>query len=445
MPKKKHNAFFHFTIEYKRREEAKGRRFRGFEDVSRVAGPIWKNMNESERAPYVAKAKQNIQRNEERLNSQGIPLSVLIAEERAVLSKATHIRNRVEKMITNAAENNMLERLEFYFISFGYFCVLSDGRYVPAEVGAIRYCMEEGVMEKFHMLINPGPLPLGKSLEAKKHSDNFHQLPVPPSALGEANFEEIANKLGMFLKLSGKNLPLLFTDHSEIPQVESILGEIFDSNRTGLEIVVCPLAQMFFLLKKSVLYYSLSLPEGFATESIPQMLIDRDLYAYTEHISCEFHENKGDGTHCALSRCIRWAYVISDSCCLDLHIDLQPGSHMPQNCFSLGDAFMSQNSTASASTTTNDNIRFVSAASEVNSSAIRNYDSSYASVIAGQRANQESTDDTITGESSETHQMITTGRGYLHPTPMIAQVRGIGRGRIIQQYDNTPPLTSNRR
>ncbi|XP_058123574.1 protein maelstrom homolog [Anopheles ziemanni] len=445
MPKKKHNGFFHFMIEYKRREEAKGRRFRGFEDVSRVAGPIWKNMNESERAPYVAKGKQSIQKNEERLNCRGIPQSVLLAEERAARSKTALIRNRVEKMISNAAENNMLERLEFYFISFSYFCALSDGRYVPAEVGAIRYCMEEGVMEKFHMLINPGPLPLGKSLEAQEHSNNFHQLPIPPNALGEANFEEIANKLAMFLKLSGKKLPLLFTDHSDIPQVESILEEILNSNKTGMEIVVCPLAQMFFLLKKCVLYYSLSLPEGFATESIPQTLIDRDLYAYTENISCEFHEQKGDGTHCALSRCIRWAYVISDSCCLDLHIDLQPGNHMPLNCVSMADVFSKQNNTTSVSTTNNGNFRFVSAASEVNSSAIRNYDSSYAGVPSGQRADRESTEDTITDESSETHQMLTAGRGYLHPTGMIAQVRGIGRGRRIQQYDNTPPLTSSRR
>ncbi|XP_058128261.1 protein maelstrom homolog isoform X2 [Anopheles coustani] len=129
MPKK--NAFFYFIIDYKHREESKGRRFRGLQDVSRIAGPIWKDMDEQQRAPYVAKAKQGNEqdrKNHERLSCHGVPLSTLVAEERAVKSKTALIRSRVEKMIRNAAENNKLEHLEFYFVSCGYFCPLSDGR-----------------------------------------------------------------------------------------------------------------------------------------------------------------------------------------------------------------------------------------------------------------------------------------------------------------------------
>ncbi|XP_058128260.1 protein maelstrom homolog [Anopheles ziemanni] len=444
MPKK--NAFFYFIIDYKHREESKGRRFRGLQDVSRIAGPIWKDMDEQQRAPYVAKAKQGNEqdrKNHERLSCHGVPLSTLVAEERAVKSKTALIRSRVEKMIRNAAENNKLEHLEFYFVSCGYFCPLSDGRYVPAEIGAIRYSLEGGVMAKFHTLINPGPLPLGKSLEAKEHSNNFHQLPIPPDALGETNFEHIANKLLTFLQHSEKKMPLLFTDRNGIPHVESILTDILNAKTTGLEIVVCPLAEMFFVLKKTVLHYSLSLPEGFPSESVPQMLIDRDLYAYTENISCAFHEEKGNGVDCAQSRCVRWAYAISDSCCLDMHIDMLPGVHMPLNGATLGEIASRSHGldSSSASSKQNSSEKRLTGTNPGNNAVfISGSDMSYG-CDRGTYSNQDSSD-SVGEERFEFDNNSAAGLSSILPSGLVPQVRGIGRGRRIQ-FDNTPPLPWN--
>uniref|UniRef100_A0A182IKG6 HMG box domain-containing protein n=1 Tax=Anopheles atroparvus TaxID=41427 RepID=A0A182IKG6_ANOAO len=464
MPKKKHNAFFYFMLDYKRREEAKGRRFRGMEEVSRLAGPIWQNMDARKRAPFVEQEKQNsAQRSQEKLNA-GSAVS-LIAKEQTVVSKATQIRNRVEAMISQATDNNRLERLEFYFISFGYFCALSDGRYVPAEVGAVRYSLEGGILDTFHMLINPGPLPAGKRLDAKQHSENFHQLPLPPVALGEQDFDMIAHRLGMFLHSSDKNktsenpLPLLFTDRGDIPHVESILKDILNVQATGMEVVVCPLSEMFFLLKKSVLYYSLSLPEGFPSESIPQILLDRDIYSYTPKISCEFHEQQGNGTYCALSRCVRWAYVVSDSCCLDLHIEMIPGKHIPTDCISLLDVLSTKDDSVSVLSSGNDAIcgQTTDRSSDRHSNLRENEgsetypsSSSHASAFGGDYIDLESSasrtmEDRFKIRDDPTAQQLpTAGPGSMYSRGLIHPVLGLGRGRRVA-YDNTPPVVSNRK
>lgn len=220
--------------------------------------------------------------------------------------------------------------MEFFFISFAYFCVTSNGTYIPAEMGLVRYSLRDGVKDRLHMFIDPGKLPLGFSYDAKVHSESDHGLPIPPDAMGEKDNDEIVLRLFNFLS-QGEKMPPLFTETTEIKMVENILkGILTQANMDENTLLVCPLSELFYQLKRATESFGMDI-KTFPSVHIAQAIIQKDVYEYSKDISCDFHEEKGNGKYCPLSKCVRWAFIISDSCCLDLSIEMKPGRHLPLN------------------------------------------------------------------------------------------------------------------
>lgn len=326
--------YYFFMMEFKKRQEASGYVFRGgSHEVQMKASPYWNAMSNEEKEPYQKMAREHrefLRENGEKYTSQGVPLSMVEAEQKSRMSKADLIRNTISSMLDTAVAKNELEKVEFYFISFAYFCVTSSGTYIPAEMGLIRFSLKEGVMDKLHMLINPGKLPLGMAYDAKQHSENEHQLPIPPDAKGEKDNDEIILKLFSFLSQQEK-MPPLFTDANDIKMVENILkGILTQGSMDENTLLICPLSELFYQLKRATESFGMDI-KTFPSVYIAQAIIQKDVYEYTKDIACEFHEEQGNGKYCPLSKCVRWAYIISDSCCLDLSIEMKPGRHLPLN------------------------------------------------------------------------------------------------------------------
>lgn len=326
--------YYFFMMEFKKKQEAAGYQFRGgVHEVQLKASPRWNAMSNEEKEPYQKMAREHrefLRENGEKYTSQGVPLAMVEAEQKAKVAKADMIKNTISDMLDKAVANNELEKLEFYFISFAYFCVTSGGTYIPAEMGLVRYSLKDGVMDKLHMFIDPGKLPLGMAYDAKQHSETDHQLPIPPDAMGEKDNDEIILKLFSFLSQQEK-MPPLFTETNEIKVVENILKGIL--NQGAMEentLLVCPLSELFYQLKRATESFGLDI-KTFPSVHIAQAIIQKDVYEYTKDISCDVHEEQGNGKYCPLSKCVRWAYIISDSCCLDLSIEMKPGKHLPMN------------------------------------------------------------------------------------------------------------------
>lgn len=326
--------YYFFMMEFKKKQEAAGHYFRGgVHEVQLKASPRWNAMTNEEKEPYQEMAREHrefLRENGEKYTSQGVPLTMVEAEQKAKVVKTDMIKNSISDMLDKAVANNELEKLEFYFISFAYFCVTSGGTYIPAEMGLVRYSLKDGVMDKLHMFINPGKLPLGMAYDAKQHSESDHQLPIPPDAKGEADNDEIILKMFSFLSQQEK-MPPLFTETNDIRMVENILKGILNQGAMDDNtLLVCPLSELFYQLKRATESFGLDI-KTFPSVHIAQAIIQKDVYEYTKDISCEFHEDEGNGKYCPLSRCVRWAYIISDSCCLDLSIEMKPGRHLPMN------------------------------------------------------------------------------------------------------------------
>ena len=90
----------------------------------------------------------------------------------------------------------------------------------------IRFNLQDGVVEKLHMFINPGKLPLGMAYEAKIHSESGHQLPTPPDALGELDNNIILMEIMKFIHEEDDTFAPVFTGKNEFPIVENIVAEM---------------------------------------------------------------------------------------------------------------------------------------------------------------------------------------------------------------------------
>lgn len=342
MPARKKPAakgpFFFFMLEFRRREESRGKSFPGgMDQVMREAGPSWNRLKESEKQVYKEQAiaykaspKQNYG---EKYTAQGVPYSQVEQEKQELLKKQQTISLVISETIQSAVLNNVLEKMQVYFISVNHFCKTSADVYIPAELSMVRYNLEAGVQARLHELINPVKLPLGMALDASQLSDETHELPIPPNAMGETDLEDILHKILNFTdynsKMQKKHFPII-TEEKQIPIVESFLEQCYDDTKKDYRFLVIPLGDFFFHLKRATEKYGLDICT-FPSKTMADILLKKDTYEYTSGIACDFHEGRGNTRFCALSKAIRWTYILSDNCCLDLSIDLIPGSHLPIN------------------------------------------------------------------------------------------------------------------
>lgn len=329
--------FFFFMLEFRRREEAKGKSFPGgMDQVMKEAGPSWNKLKESERqvykdqaAAYKSHPKQNYG---EKYTAQGVPYSQVEMEKREMLKKQERIKLVISEMIQTAVLNNELEKMQMHFIAVNYFCRTNSDLFIPAELAMARYSLEAGVQEKMHELINPGKLPLGMALEASQYSDETHELPIPPNALGETDLDDVLRKILNFTDYNHKaqkHFPLI-TEEKQVPVVESILAQCCEDSKIEYQFLVVPLGEFFFHLKRATEKYGLDICT-FPSKTVADILLKKDTYEYTSGIACDFHEAKGNTRFCALSKAVRWTYILSDNCCLDLSIDMIAGCHLPSN------------------------------------------------------------------------------------------------------------------
>lgn len=341
MPARKKPAakgpFFFFMLEFRRQEESRGKSFPGgMEQVMREAGPYWNALTDIEREVYKDRAKSYKdlpkQNYGEKYTAQGISYSQVEMERQQLLKKQSTIRKTISEMIETASLNNTLEKLEIFFISCNYFCKTYTEEYVPAELALIKYNLELGVLDKLHMFINPVKLPLGLAHEARNYSEDSHELPTPPNAMGESDFRTLLHMILDFTNYSKKSFKLfpLMTDAKEVSVVESLIKQLNDDVKLEYQFIVIPLGEFFFQLKRATEKYGLDICT-FPTKTVADILLKKDAYEYTSGIACDFHEKLGNQRFCTLSKVIRWSYIISDNCCLDLSIDLIAGRHLPSN------------------------------------------------------------------------------------------------------------------
>uniref|UniRef100_U5EVE7 Putative hmg box-containing protein n=1 Tax=Corethrella appendiculata TaxID=1370023 RepID=U5EVE7_9DIPT len=338
MPKKPPKGpFFFFMLEFRDNQRAAGKNISGnMVQLQQLASPHWNKLSKEERKPYEERAKQHKKEAKdepyEKYSSQGVPLSLIEKQQQEHIEKIRSIENKICSSLQRSYATDSLDKLDMFFIAANYFCCTIDKQYVPAELGLVKFNLAKGIVDQLHILVSHRQLPLGMAYDAQCHADETHQLPTPPNALGEQDFEVILVKIVEFIQGSNKDVPILFTHRDDIPIVENILQQFCDESQHENPFKVYNITYLLFKLKENTMKLGLELQNNFATIHVAHTVIEKDSYEYTKGISCKIHEENAAVKYCALSRCKRWAFIFSDNCAPDLSIDLQPGKHVPSDC-----------------------------------------------------------------------------------------------------------------
>ncbi|XP_063699028.1 protein maelstrom homolog isoform X2 [Culicoides brevitarsis] len=341
MPKKQpKNAYFFFMLEFKRHQEAMGRRFPGgMREVATAASEPWRSVSarEKQRFENMAKAhKEQDKKHGERYTSQGKSLSEVAREEEERKLREENKKKTIVKLIDDAVQDERLVDTPWYIMSFNYFTKeISHVKYYPAEVGITRFSIRKGITKKYHCLVNPGKLPLGHAFTAKDHGEKTHKLPVPPNALGESEFDTILVQILEFFteERSSRDAAFpVFVNDPEMEMCESILRDFCEKSELEFDLVkVLPLTFFFQKLVAAVFKVYCDEESKFSF-AIAQSHLERDAYDYHRGNGCQLHEVDDVNPHCALSRPTRWAYYIIDQTIGITGGRKRAGYHYPKGC-----------------------------------------------------------------------------------------------------------------
>lgn len=280
------------------------------------------------------------------MTSQGVPYSMLQREREERIQKEESAKLRIRQLVENGFDLDcefwwcysvfyililslnfvtVIKEQPFYFMAAVYFCMTNDHVYIPAEVAVSSYTFENGIVSKYHTFVDPGEfwdivtcnwnclihriyirlgtLPMGYAYEAREHATKTHQLERPPNAMGEKSLMRIRHEIIQFImpkngfnqSSATKHDLVVFVNETNKEIVESVLAQLAAEDVDNLiEILVFPLEELFFALKKKALDMCRGDDHSIKHISISNLLLEKDPYRNLDGIAC----NVSNG-HCA--------------------------------------------------------------------------------------------------------------------------------------------------
>ncbi|CAG2061304.1 unnamed protein product, partial [Timema podura] len=182
---------------------------------------------------------------------------------------------------------------------------------------------------------------------ATRTSADTHKIPYPITKENkkeyhyENDYSKIHGKIKQFV-MAGSTasekdkklfLPPIFTYYNKEQfhynkdnevLIESVLQFLCDAAAVENNFRVLPLMKLFYEMRNAC-----SSSERFPKISLAEAELEKDVFAYTPKIGCDFHEKYDANIYCSLSLVRRWGFLIADHCCKFLNIPLKDGFHCP--------------------------------------------------------------------------------------------------------------------
>lgn len=316
MPQQKANAYACFI--YEKMNQHRGMNFQQAQE--KFAG-VFKALPASERERYKNMAKKQNGMIKKQ-TSTGEYVEDVQRKQRELEQAEAGMRANTEQIISTAIADGTITEKKFYVMHIHYYC-FRDGKYYPAEIGAIRFSLNNGIEKQYHKIVHTGGLPLGSSHDANTHSNETHQLPVPSA--DKNNINETIAELTEFLMENNDRLPVFFAREEGFREkntevVENVLEDWFPE-----KLRVYSVEYFFFQLKKQLMGSA-----AFPTINLATHEFNRDLYEFTSNLYCGYHEYSEVPHKCSLSIAGRLVYTICDNVCASQGIELIPGFHLPK-------------------------------------------------------------------------------------------------------------------
>lgn len=298
-------------------------------EIFDAASPSWATLSEHKREKFKRMTKTYNERYEryerydglrDQRTSHGVPVHVVQMEFEKRAQAKRDASERITMLVDNIYNSDeLLITTPFCLMSANYFVhEASTGQYFPAEIGVVKFSIKHGITYKCHCLINPGPLPMGFAFKAKKYAEHNHNLPQPPRALGETDFNAVLFTITQFLNehktLKNGDKFYVFVLEEEMEIVDNILRQLCGTEEMFRQFVLLPVGELFFKLRTACEWKFDKVGEDGQqfTLNTCKLILERDMYSHCSGICCKVHEelNEDVNPHCALSKPTRWAYLI---------------------------------------------------------------------------------------------------------------------------------------
>ncbi|XP_043281378.1 protein maelstrom 2 [Venturia canescens] len=336
MPKKPaRNAFWFFMAEWKTKEERNGRSFpNGFRDVQACprCNEAWRALTAEEKAPYVNKAKK-AKANPEygKQTNTGEFIDLVEKEEQNEYDFKLNMESHIRNIISEAKKYKQLQTLRFSFIHMNHYYMRKPDTgpvdYCPAEFAIGEFSIQNGLSRHYHEIIRT-TLHLGYTREAMEVSEKTHMLnwDLP---IGEGDWAIMYHKVKNFLEPLQENdkLPPIYASKKISHLLPSLFRRMADAvGQNPGKFVVYSLESLYGHILRAVSDH----PESRVLSILAETQLEKEIYAYTPNIECDYHKTlDGKGQFCSLSVIRQWAFEFCDQSCKPLGVKMIPGVHCP--------------------------------------------------------------------------------------------------------------------
>ncbi|XP_009638785.1 protein maelstrom homolog [Egretta garzetta] len=196
----------------------------------------------------------------------------------------------------------------FYFLniySHGKLPSHCEQRFLPCEIGCVKYSLRDGIMADFHHFIDPEVPPRGFRYHCQAASDATHKIPISGFQLSCTCYAVVLQELLEFVQSASGVRPRFYCRSNDRFRINWCLNRM--ASLTGIESHLELLAVEDLVIE---LYQKKYKKEPSRTWVCREL--DVFLWDFSSNTRCKWHE-ENDILCCALASCKKIAYCISKS------------------------------------------------------------------------------------------------------------------------------------
>ncbi|KAM4701828.1 protein maelstrom homolog [Discoglossus pictus] len=328
MPNKRacRNAYFFFVLDMIPELRRHGKEVSGVRDAIPLCSEYWAVLSDEEKESYAEKARQWKNGTPGTSNSdiKQDKMPNVTWQTRSAAQPDSNLRKSVtENTINIKMFGGGLCDQVFYFLnifSHGEMPSHCEQRFLPCEIGCVRYSLRDGIMGTYHDFIDPGEIPRGFRYHCQAGSAATHQIPITGFELRNSSYHNLFRELCSFVCPAPGMWPPVYCKANDSYRIKWCLQWL--AKKAGME-------NKFKLLDVEDLIINLYKEKLEEEPSRPSVcrLLEVVQWDYASNTRCKWHE-ENDMWCCALASCKKVTYCISKALASVYGISLTP-AHLP--------------------------------------------------------------------------------------------------------------------
>ncbi|XP_061844666.1 protein maelstrom homolog isoform X2 [Colius striatus] len=298
----------------------------------------WELLTEEEKMTYTEKARKQREKRKSQKTvektcnlAHPVPSVTSLPDASAMSWKKASATSLSDASTLSWKDDQAVVADIFYFLniySHGKLPPSCEQRFLPCEIGCVKYSLQLGIMAHFHHFIDPEEPPRGFRYQCQAASDATHKIPVSGFHLSRTCYTDVLQELLDFVQPAGGVWPHLYCRSADRFRVNWCLNRM--ASLTGIESHLELLSVEDLVAQLYQRKYQKEPSKAWVLKEL-----DVCLWDFSINTRCKWHE-ENDILCCALSSCKKIAYCISKSLATVYGVSLT-AAHLPLQYFDLAE------------------------------------------------------------------------------------------------------------